>query len=192
MCIELVELITIWGAILGRRNEELSKSSLLMGLLWGGRERRRWQREWRTVGSRRNLAWTGSGKCGHLDRRASTRCGWGVQINTEGLGRGFRYDQYLRDRLLHLDRSRLLGSHEINATLNGHGQVFSFAGTIDRGRSEPGPSIDRHLSEFIQIEASGRLETCPKIPTLVPDRIVLLNFERGSWDRIGAIVPVVY
>ena len=26
---------------------------------------------------------------------------------------------------------------------------------------------------------------------LIPDRIVLLNFERGGWDGVGTVVPVV-
>jgi hypothetical protein len=43
MCVELVELITVRGTVLGRRgNEELTKSSLLLRLLLVRRERRGW------------------------------------------------------------------------------------------------------------------------------------------------------
>lgn len=40
MCIELIELITVRCAVLGRRNEELPKPSLLLRLLLVRRERR--------------------------------------------------------------------------------------------------------------------------------------------------------
>lgn len=39
--IELVKLITVWSAVLGRGSEEMPKLSLLLGLLRARRERRR-------------------------------------------------------------------------------------------------------------------------------------------------------
>jgi hypothetical protein len=144
------------------------------------------------VRSGRNLARAGGRKCRHSDRRASTGCRWGIQINVKRSGSVFHCDHYLRHRLFLLNRFWLLGSHEVNATLKRHGHVFPFARTVDGGRTKPGPSINSYLPKFFQVEASPcRLKTCPKISTLIPDRIVLLNFEWGGWDRIGAIVPVV-
>jgi hypothetical protein len=85
------------------------------------------------------------------------------------LGRGFRFDQDLRYRWLHSHRFRVFGSHKINATLKRHGPVFSLPRKVEGGGAEPGPSIDRYLPKFFQIEANGRLETRPKITILVPD-----------------------
>ena len=71
-----------------------------------------------------------------------------------GLGR-IRCDEYLGDGFF-LNRFWLLGSHEINTAIKGHRQVFPFAGTIDGGRTKPGPPINSYLPEFFQVEASRR------------------------------------
>lgn len=113
----------------------------------------------------------------------------------EWLGRSVCYNHYLWDWWLLPNRFWLLRSHEINATLEGHRQVLSFARTIDRGRTKPRPPIDSYLPKFFQVEASSRRscrrKTGPNITIQIPDRIVLLNFEWSGWDGIGAIVPVV-
>lgn len=192
MCIKLVELITVRGTVLGRGNEELAKLSLLVGLLLPGGERRGWQREWLVERSWRDLARAWGRKCRHPDRRASTRC---IQIDVKRFGGSIHPYHYLRHRLFLLNRLRLLGSHEINAALKRHGQVFPFTRTIDGGRAKPGPPIDGYPPKFFQVEAGLERSCCRKtrseISILVPDRVVLLNFERRGWNYIGAIVPVI-
>ena len=148
MCVELVELIAVWGTMLGRGNEELSKSSLLLRLLLAGRERRGWQRERRMIGSRRDLTRTWGGKCGHPGWRVSAGCRWDIQFEEGWFGSNILYNHYLRDGWLLWNRFRPLGSHEVNATVEGHGQVLSFTSAVDGGRAEPRPSIDGHLPKF--------------------------------------------
>jgi len=131
MCVELVELITIRGTVLGRCHEEVYKSGLLLRLLLAGRERRRRQRERWVIRGGRDLARARGGKCCHSDRRASTGCQWCIHIDFEWSGRSIPCDHYLRNGRLIPNRFWLLGSHKVNATLEGHRQVLPFAGTIE-------------------------------------------------------------
>jgi len=138
------------------------------------------------------LTRAGGRKCCHSDRRASTGCRR-IQLDVKRSGSIFHRNKYLRNWLFLLNRFWLLGSHEVDAALERHRQVFPFASAVDGGRNKPGPSINRHLPKFFQIETSPGRKTCPKTCTLIPDRVVLLNFERIDRDRIRirAIVSVI-
>jgi len=102
----------------------------------------------------------------------------------------FHGDYYLRHGSFFLNRFWLLGPHEVDAALERQRYVFPFARAVDGGRNKPRPSINCQLPKFLQVKASPGRETRPKI-ALIPDRVVLLNFERVGRDCIRAIVPVI-
>ena len=133
---------------------------------------------------------TGGRKRRHSDRGTSTRC-YRIQLNVKRSGCIFHCDHYLGHGSFFLNRFWLLGSHEVDAALERQRHVFPFARAVDGGRNKPGPSINSQLPKFFQVETSPGRKTGPKICALIPDRVVLLNFERVGRDGIGAIVPVI-
>ena len=137
------------------------------------------------------MARAGGRKCGHSDGRASTGCRRRFQLDVKRSGSVVQCNDYLRHGLSHLNRFWLLGSHEVDAALERHGQIFPFAFAIDGGRNKPGPSINGQLPKFFQVQTCPGRKTDPEIRALIPDRVVLLDFERIGRDCIRPIVSVI-